>query len=429
MTTLRGSSSPKENDNDITLRTNAMLYDDYNLHNFKHPSLISGSKDIRIQLPPPRVGQHRPNVDAVFCVARGYSVEVLARFVGSLLETGFTGDIVLAVMPFRNTSRRNQQIREFLQYHAEHHNVVAYEMDLECARKGWRHCKSINFFKNVVTNEYVADVREHRDVSQLRYEYYWAWSQFYGRNTRIFVTDGRDVYFQHNPFDFLSSSGDSMDQTLVGIVEDPEIIIETEVANNGWILHAAGGEGKGERILHQIQKKSPLCSGTTLGGKMAMESYLRAMIQSYDENPCTLKGCDQGYHQILFYTGRLQQSPDIGPIILPPKEGDVPAILSLAASPRIQNIEYFAQGSSFVSTLAMYCIYHQPLRAFGLLDNTTNMVLNWDKSSLVAVVHQFDRCPELNAIMEERGKELLQKFHDRKAQRQQAKHPQLAQVR
>jgi hypothetical protein len=379
----------------------------YDLFNFKNPNFISGSNDISIRLPDPKVGQHRPDVDVVFCFARGYNEQVLARFVGSLIATGFQGDIVLGVLPWDGRPS-HRQVQEYLEYHAIHHHVIAYEIALECVPPKNKLCQATNLFQNSTSHTFVSDFRAPRDLSQLRYEYYWAWTQLYSSGSRILVSDGRDVFFQQNPFEFLPTS---MARTLYAAVEDPNITIESETHNSRWIQQAAGGGKKGEGVLQLVRQKNIICSGTTLGGKIAMEAYLRAMIQLYDENPCTLKGCDQGYHQILIHTGILQQRSGRGLLLDAALTDGDPHLFSSSMLRRIESIEFQTLGSSFISTLAMFCIYHQPLRSNGLLDNTTDTVLNWDGSP-VAIVHQFDRCRELNAIMDSLATNLFQQWRD-----------------
>ncbi|CAB9499780.1 expressed unknown protein [Seminavis robusta] len=351
--------------------------------NFDKPSDLLGS-NATVQLPPPIVGVHRPDRDAVFAVALGYTVQHLARFVGSLVETGYTGDIVLGVLPEEHL---DPTVRDFLSCHSGVNNnnegahVIAYGMDIVCRKFGRRtRCQAPRLYADSTTGDYIPDDRLPREIAQLRFEYYWAWLLQYSSKSRIFVADGRDVYFQRNPFELIPSD---MDTTLYVFEEYSHPPLRHQNSNRLWIRATRGMD-----VLNQIGDKTVLCSGTTVGGYSAMESYFRAMVQSFDETQCLILGCDQGHMNYLVHTGRLLQN-----------------------STQIQHIEYGKQGSSLVNTLGLYANEHKPLRAYGVLDNTTNQVLNFD-GSVSPVVHQFDREEELKVIMEQRAEELFQKWNE-----------------
>lgn len=372
-------------------------YDSLN-HVFHHPADLMVRDSISVQLPPPVLGQHRPEVDAVFCFARGYSVEVVARFIRSLLLTGYDGDIVLGVLPLWDSNNSNDvqvdAVKEFLAYHSEHHHVVVYQIELECV-EGSR-CQTQHFYayqnntSAAALNHnmtYLPDLRAPRKIAQLRFEYYWYWAIQYSSSSALFLSDGRDVYFQRNPFDTLhapstTEPGYNIEKTLHVYYEDAKVAIKDQVHNARWIKYGRKKEAVETLLDHNI-----LCSGTTLGGAVAMESYLRAMIQMFDETQCLLGGCDQGHHNYLLHSGRLQGN-------------------NTNTNDRVETIQYFDQGSGAVNTLGLFCNGKETLRSSGLLDNSTNEVLNWD-GTVSAVVHQFDRCPELVEWIERRGQNLL----------------------
>ncbi|CAB9496337.1 expressed unknown protein [Seminavis robusta] len=255
-------------------------------------------------------GEHRADQDAVFAFARGLPVQTLARFVISLITTGFKGDIVLGVLPWRELS---QDVKNSLSFHAN--------------------------------------------------------------NSR-------------NPFALLPAE---IQRALFVFEEYSNPPLRDQAYNREWILIT-----RGATVVDQIGNKTVLCSGTTLGGKVAIESYLRAMVQSFDETVCTKVGCDQGQHNYLIHSGR-----------------------PMSESTQIDRIEYGKQGASLVNTLCLFASQHPPLRTLGLVDNTTNEVLNHD-GSVSAVVHQFDREPEIFAIFNKRGEEF---FKDWDAAWVSSKHP------
>ncbi len=105
-----------------------------------------------------------------------------------------------------------------------------------------------------------------------------------------------------------------------------------------------------------------------MGQQIAMQPYLEAMIAQFDKTKCKLKGCDQGFHNYLYYTNALTNLKGIREVV------------------------EFAQGTGIINNLGM--LRTKPLREWGIL-NEKNTVLNWD-GSVSAVAHQFDRDDELN---------------------------------
>mmetsp|Transcript_33046 Transcript_33046/g.60605 ORF Transcript_33046/g.60605 Transcript_33046/m.60605 type:complete len:314 (+) Transcript_33046:465-1406(+) len=285
-----------------------------------------------------------------------------------------------------------------------------------------------------------------------------------GINNRIFVSDVRDVYFQSNPFNFDASSswsttdagaggdgGDGDDtirrgnkqqqhQTSLQVfAEDPsEFTIATQTSNARWIR-----ETKGEKVLEEIGHNPIVCSGTTLGGAVAMESYLRAIIEEFDNTQCDIDGCDQGLHNYLLYSGRLllangngatadaQSDPNNKNIattnVLDRTNGTNRLALKVAEysnnndntkstasstaidnskrSRRIDRIEFFSHGYGPVNTVGLFCGFggKNALRKNGMLRRNENdvvpVVSNWD-GTVTPVIHQIDRCAEIAGVLE-----------------------------
>ena len=109
-----------------------------NVQNFE-PSSLPSSKSSRrqknspLRYPPgrqysvpsvkPDLGEHRQHADAIFSMATGYDIDDHLITIGSLLDTNYTGDIVLGVQPLKECS---EQLISFLEYHAAHSNLVVY---------------------------------------------------------------------------------------------------------------------------------------------------------------------------------------------------------------------------------------------------------------------------------------------------------------
>ena len=159
--------------------------------NYKSPDWIYGpGVHIKVQ---PTIGHHRFEADAIFTFAMNDNLPDLVRFVGSLLRTGYTGDIVLGI-----SHALSHIAEEFINYHAQHSHLVAYEIHMECQdfvrqSKIRTQCTVQNMYWG--KDQYLQDARPRREKSQLRFELFWAWSLQYSPLSRIFLLDYQDVYF------------------------------------------------------------------------------------------------------------------------------------------------------------------------------------------------------------------------------------------
>jgi hypothetical protein len=162
----------------------------------------------------PAFGAHRPDVDAVFAYFEGYTLPYFLTFVGSLRDTGFVGDLVLAIAA---KPILNKGIWEYL---TQQPYIVIYHSDLDCLDERleapaprritqgdldiFQMCQ-LNYVygwkaENGTVTQTAPDPREPRVVATLRYEWYWIWLQHYNPNVWVMVLDARDSFFQSNPF-------------------------------------------------------------------------------------------------------------------------------------------------------------------------------------------------------------------------------------
>lgn len=124
-----------------------------------------------------------------------------------------------------------------------------------------------------------------------------------------------------------------------------------------------------------------------MGEGIAIESYLRAMVAQFDVTKCTMKGCDQGFHNYLHYSGGLDDLEGISKVVV------------------------FPQGKGIINNLAL--LRDKPLREWGLI-NSDMEVLNWDKS-ISFVAHQFDRDDEMNTYVKGKRREFQSSWKTEKA--------------
>lgn len=144
--------------------------------------------------------------------------------------------------------------------------------------------------------------------------------------------------------------------------------------NRKWLQNAYG-----TAAITALQDKPTICSGSTMGEQIAMETYLRAMVAESDETGVVLMGADQGFHNYLYYSNKLGNAQTIRKIVV------------------------FDQGSSFINNLG--ALRTQELSTWGngkIVKSTTmkqgsstttgtkHEVYNWD-GQISPVVHQYDR--------------------------------------
>jgi hypothetical protein len=189
------------------------------------------------------------------------------------------------------------------------------------------------------------------------------------------------------------------------VFEEYPTRINDQSKNRGWILTA-----RGRHELERIGDNFISCSGTTIGGYDAIQTYLLHMIKSFDESPqCNnVLGCDQGHHNYLLYSGRLMK-----PTFLSDEHHQ--------SLPTIFQIIIGKQGYSIVNTVGLLAKREDnqrkkiitPLRSVGIVHNVTDEVLNWD-GTVTPILHQYDRDEELRHIMTVRGQRYVRHWKESK---------------
>lgn len=403
---------------------------DSNIPTFPLPSDAVPAESVSSQIIlKPKFGSHRPNQSAVFAFAEGYDLRVYATFIESLKQTGYTGDVVLAVS---HVEGMKGGVEEYLKWYSQQHDdndadslhVVSYTLSWECYKKsgvrilptnkegrgsttnnGFSDCKVHGLYSDGKdnTNAPADDPRIARPVATARYEMYWIWSKEYHENSSILIVDARDTYFQSNPFDFhsfpslgdahlSSNQGRSKECRLDLFEENYEAVdIGKSVYNSKWIKTAYG-----HKVFKEMSSKPVVCSGSTMGTQPAIELYSMAMVAQFDQTKCQQVGCDQGFHNYLFYEGGLKQ---------------------YLASHRCA-INVHKQGDGAVNNLA--AMRTSSLRIQGVLksvDGVANgdaddniIVLQNDKSTPSPVLHQFDRDKELKGVVNQRASKMVTRW-------------------
>ena len=301
----------------------------------------------------PVLGKHRPEKDAVLILAAEYKLNIYVQFIESLLATGYDGDIVLSV---HEKDLQKADIREYLSYYSypnDQGNVVVYAPRQVCFTKemeqthsangGSRKCKLHDIFAREQADgslELLDDPRSPRTVQNIRYETYWVMASAYNPNSWILLVDSRDTVFQDNPFTHLPRNSDPSGQSdllyFFGESSEASRIGQSVKFNFRWIRAAYGDE-----IAHFLEQKPIICSGATMGEKIALETYLRAMVAEADETGTVLMGSDQGFHNRLYYSNKLKNADRIHSIVLFDQGA---GIVNNLAALRTKNLDEWGNG-------------------------------------------------------------------------------------
>jgi hypothetical protein len=119
-----------------------------------------------------------------------------------------------------------------------------------------------------------------------------------------------------------------------------------------------------------MSQKPTICSGSTMGEQGAIETYLRALVNEWDETDIKMTGADQGFHNYLYYSGKLANSDTISKLVV------------------------WEQGKGIINNLG--ALRTKTFAEWGFYNEKTYEVHNWD-GTLSPVVHQWDRDKHLHA--------------------------------
>jgi len=302
----------------------------------------------------PLFGIKHTGGDAIMALACKYPKQFYERFVGSLRQAGYPGDIVLAVSP-------PSQMKPGVEKYLKAKNVVAYGFDVDC--KGSDNCKLKDEFLGY------PDPRPYRTFANIRYALYEYWLTFYSAQSYILILDFRDTFFQRDPF------------AELGPVKRRPVIHDLRLFAENWKVKTIGkcvynsmwlGRCFGQEQLEPIKDNAVICSGSTLGSKPGIHHYIRTMLAAMDRVKCWLKNIesDQGYQNYLYYNG----------------------FFHTAAG----NATLFHQGNGVVNTIGAMNGFRVPAHMKGPLDthwkirDKEGFILNND-GERSACVHQWDR--------------------------------------
>jgi hypothetical protein len=198
----------------------------------------------------------------VITYCSGYSYEIFDRFVGTLKDTGFKGNIYIII------NKQDIPIIKLLKQ--KYSNVYPFLDSIP------RHTH-VNNHRFFCISALLKNVKINSDY--------------------LLICDSRDVLFQKNieEYDY------DLNVDLYGFLEG--ITIENEPTYNGrWLKQLE--QILNEQIHEKICKNSVICCGTTIGKTHAIVKYVDMMCDYIYKNKIT-NNLDQAIHNYMLYFNKL----------------------------------------------------------------------------------------------------------------------------
>jgi len=189
-------------------------------------------------------------------------------------------------------------------------------------------------------------------IFNYRHFLYYDYLLKHGRKFRnVLLSDVRDVAFQQAPFE-----GPVSDAIHVAM-ENPDIPVGACPWTSQWLL-----AGYAPEVLERLKDKDMSCAGTTLAPVKHMMRYLELMLAEIAGMKDAFTCADQAAHNLLLHEGKLDP---------------------------IEKLRNFEGPILTVGTEPRYKL------------NEKKELVNRDGST-IAIIHQYDRHPELLRLLEKR---------------------------
>lgn len=253
-------------------------------------------------------------------VAAHYPAEMLLPFLQSLRQTSYQGKVCLFVGQM--TPEAVAQIRSYAEdvivLDGEYGARIAHAPLPECvALLAWaRRTRRVRrlypgLFKAVcrfaassARKSLQWDMEQALEGFQsLRYGHYLHYLETQAPAADyVMLSDVRDVVFQDDPFKHFNSirAGSQPSAELHVVLEAEHVTIGNEPFDSRWIRNLYG-----TKTLMQFHDKPVSCSGTTMGTAKGMRRYLAAMGREIAAQTRPLGSHDQGIHNYLLWSRRL----------------------------------------------------------------------------------------------------------------------------
>ena len=274
----------------------------------------------------------------VMGLVKGYSFEQLRPFVASLRSTGYSGDIC-----FFYSDLTKSTLRSLAKYDVE---LISFRMpSINAYIKRMQPYAILNHLYTSPLNTFntinrlfpwlVTLLSRSNKVSKCRLAanflnvycvrfplYYTYLARNKDKYANVMITDVRDVIFQRDPFEF------DIEEDLALFLEDGRTLIKNCPINSGWLK-----KGFGEPVLRQIGGNPISCSGVTFAKYDAMMLYLEQMVDQLLRLRFHGHGIDQGVHNYILYTDRLNGvrvfENGHGPVLTMGRTTDMPVVFDV----------------------------------------------------------------------------------------------------
>lgn len=206
-------------------------------------------------------------------------------------------------------------------------------------------------------------------VTSARYIMAWLWLEHFGyKYDRVMLSDTKDVIFQAHPMDW------NMEQKVYFFEEGYYSTIGDCQFNSQYIIPF------GDAVREKLQDRWISCSGTVMGMKDPVMTYLQEMQNAFKlvhDNPYyqQVASLDQGTHNYVLYLVMLKDHSGITAI--------------MANSIVVKTMAYELHADKYVKYGT-----DAPVRSMFPFDTDDN-ICN-ETGDVIPVIHQFDRNIELH---------------------------------
>lgn len=242
---------------------------------------------------------HRPSENAIFAVAMShtYTSDHVQMFCGTARKAGFTGDIIIGILPGSQDSFIEGLVAS---------KATVYTVDLKCRdAQVESHCAL-----HGMTDSY--------PIGLLRFYLYEWWASVYDSTSWIMMSDFSDVFFQADPFKYRAQEWNH--SQLVTFQENhPNNVISRCDVEYEFIKRCYG-----KKAADSINSNTVINSGITMGTRDAMLTYAYIMIQELNpkrrygkhtlidsNDDCVSDGMEHGFLHWLVYSGHLNKFMDV----------------------------------------------------------------------------------------------------------------------
>jgi hypothetical protein len=202
--------------------------------------------------------------DVIFSTALSttYGCVTANNFAGTARAAGFTGDIVVAVLPGMKP-RFSDCLKE--------HKVIVYVADMKCEGTDEAQKCHLSSLPHLIA-----------PVNLFRYYFYTYWSSFYQPENVIMLASFRDTFFQSNPFSYRTQEWYPPLSDLVLFEE----FFPLKTVSRDIYLQTYLADCYGRDVLPLMMSNTVINTGMALGSRDGIVTYVSCalLLFSFDFN-------------------------------------------------------------------------------------------------------------------------------------------------